>query len=74
MVMWLFLAKKNRKTSLAVEIIKLVNKKRGRRNRRLAKIDATALNKRGFRNSLNKLLGSDLIVENSRKAWCNDFK
>lgn len=47
---------KTGKTSLAVEIIKLVNKKRGRRNRRLAKIDATALNKRGFRNSLNKYL------------------
>lgn len=58
---------KTGKTSLAVEIIKLVNKKRGRRNRRLAKIDATALNKRGFRNSLNKLLGSDLIVENAEK-------
>ena len=58
---------KTGKTSLAVEIIKLVNKKRGRRNRRLAKIDATALNKRGFRNLLNKLLGSDLIVENAEK-------
>ena len=58
---------KTGKSSLAVEIIKLVNKKRGRRNRRLAKIDATALNKRGFRNSLNKLLGSDLIVENAEK-------
>ena len=58
---------KTGKTSLAVEIIKLDNKKRGRRNRRLAKIDATALNKRGFRNSLNKLLGSDLIVENAEK-------
>ena len=58
---------KTGKTSLAVEIIKLVNKKRGRRNRRLAKIDATALNKRGFRNSLNKLLGSDLIIENAEK-------
>lgn len=58
---------KTGKTSLAVEIIKLVNKKRGRRSRRLAKIDATALNKRGFRNSLNKLLGSDLIVENAEK-------
>ena len=58
---------KTGKTSLAVEIIKLVNKKRGRRNRRLAKIDATALNKRGFRTSLNKLLGSDLIVENAEK-------
>ena len=58
---------KTGKTSLAVEIIKLVNKKGGRRFRRLAKIDATALIKRGFRNSLNKLLGSDLIVENAEK-------
>lgn len=56
---------KTGKTTLAIEIIKLVNKKRGRRNRRLAKVDANALNKRGFRNALNKLLGSDLIIENA---------
>lgn len=55
---------KTGKTTLAIELIKLVNKKRGR-SRRLAKVDATALNKRGFRNSLNKLLGSDLIIENA---------
>lgn len=57
--------KETGKTTLAIEIIKLVNRKRGRLNRRLAKIDAAALNRRGFRNSLNKLLGSDLIIENA---------
>ena len=56
---------KTGKTTLAIETIKLVNKKRGRRNRKLAKVDAAALNRRGFRNSLNKLLGSDLIIENA---------
>lgn len=54
------------KTTLAIELIKLVNKKRGRRNRKLAKIDAKALNRRGMRNSLNKLLGCDLIIENAQ--------
>lgn len=56
---------KTGKTTLAIETIKLVNKKRGRRNRKLVKVDAGALNRRGFRNSLNKLLGSDLIIENA---------
>lgn len=56
---------KTGKTTLAIETIKLVNKKRGRRNRKLAKVDASALKRRGFRNSLNKLLGSDLIIENA---------
>ena len=56
---------KTGKTTLAVEIIKLVNKKRGRRDRKLAKIDASALNRRGFRNSLNRLMGSDLIIDNA---------
>lgn len=56
---------KTGKTTLAIETIKLVNRKRGRRNRKLAKVDAAALNRRGFRNSLNKLLGSDLIIENA---------
>lgn len=54
------------KTTLAIEIIKLVNKKRGRRDRKLAKIDAEVLNRRGFRKPLNKLLGSDLIIENAQ--------
>lgn len=57
---------KTGKTTLAIEMIKLVNRKRGRRGRRLAKVDAQALNRRGFRNSLNKLLGSDLVIENAQ--------
>lgn len=56
---------KTGKTTLAIELIKLVNKKRGRRNRRLAKVDAAALNRKGFRYALNKLIGSDLIIENA---------
>ena len=58
-------SEKTGKTTLAIEIIKLVNSKRGRRNRKLAKVSAAALNRRGFRNALNKLLGSDLIIENA---------
>ena len=60
-------SEKTGKTTLAIEIIKLVNKKRGRRNRKLAKIDAVALNRKGFRTVLSKLLGSDLIIENADK-------
>lgn len=60
-------SEKTGKTTLAIEIIKLVNKKRGRRNRKLAKIDGVALNRKGFRTVLSKLLGSDLIIENADK-------
>lgn len=56
---------KTGKTTLAIEMIKLVNRKRGRRNRRLAKVDASALNRKGFRYAVTKLVGSDLIVENA---------
>lgn len=56
---------KTGKTTLAIELIKLVNKKRGRRGRRLAKVDGVALNGRSFRKSLNRLIGSDLIIENA---------
>ncbi len=59
--------KKTGKTTLAIELIKLVNAKRGRRNRKLAKVNAVALNKRGFRNSLNKLIGCDLVVEHAHE-------
>lgn len=56
---------KTGKTTLAIELVKLVNRKRGRRNRRLAKVDAGALNRKGFRYAITKLVGSDLIVENA---------
>lgn len=58
---------KTGKTTLAIEMIKLVNRKRGRRNRRLAKVDAGALNRKGFRYAITKLVGSDLIVENAEQ-------
>ena len=58
-------SEKTGKTTLAIEIVKLVNNKRGRRNRKLAKVNAAALNRRGFKNALNKLLGSDVIIENA---------
>ena len=58
---------KTGKTTLAVEMIKLVNRKRGRRNRKLAKVDANVLNKKGFRYALTKLVGCDLIVENAEQ-------
>ena len=54
---------KSGKTTLAVDIIKMVNAKRGRTGRRIAKVNAEVLNRRGFTAALNKLMGSDLIVE-----------
>lgn len=54
---------KSGKTTLAIDIIKMVNAKRGRIGRRIAKVNAEVLNRRGFTAALNKLMGSDLIVE-----------
>ena len=54
---------KSGKTTLAIDIIKMVNAKRGRAGRRIAKVNAEVLNRRGFTSALNKLMGSDLIVE-----------
>ena len=54
---------KSGKTTLAIDIIKMVNAKRGRAGRRIAKVTAEVLNRRGFTAALNKLMGSDLIVE-----------
>ena len=54
---------KSGKTTLAIDIIKMVNAKRGRAGRRIAKVNAEVLNRRGFTAALNKLVGSDLIVE-----------
>lgn len=54
---------KSGKTTLAIDIIKMVNAKRGRTGRRIAKVNAEVLNRRGFTAALNKLMGSDLIVE-----------
>lgn len=60
-------AGKSGKSNLAIEIIKLVNRKRGRRGRKLAKINGEAVNRKGFKTLLNKLMGSDLIIENAHE-------
>ncbi|MCR5837632.1 MAG: hypothetical protein K6G88_14125 [Lachnospiraceae bacterium] len=67
---------KSGKTTMAIELIKLVNRKRGRHGRRIAKVDASVLNTRGIRSSMKKLVGSDLIVENAqhlRKSVLTEF-
>ena len=57
---------KTGKTTMAIEIIKLVNKKSERRNRKVAKISAETLNKKSFTKVLAKIQGCDLIVENAQ--------
>ena len=57
---------KTGKTTMAIEIIKLVNKKSDRRNRKVAKISADTLNKKSFTKVLAKIQGCDLIVENAQ--------
>lgn len=54
---------KSGRTSLAVNLIKLVNRKRGRRGRKIAKVRGAALNNKGLEPVLPKLLGADLIIE-----------
>lgn len=67
---------KSGKTTMAIELIKLINKKRERVGRRIAKVDSSVLNTRGIRSSMKKLVGSDLIVENAhhlRKTVLAEF-
>ena len=53
------------KTTMAIEIIKLVNKKRGRLNRRIAKIDSITFNSKDFGEVAKKLRRCDLIIEDA---------
>lgn len=55
------------KTTMAIEILKIVNKKRRRVNRKIAKIDAEVLNKKSFAKAFKKLIGNDLIIENAHR-------
>ena len=57
---------KTGKTTMAIEIIKLINKKSDRRNRKIAKISASTLNRKSFTSVLGKIKGHDLIVENAQ--------
>ena len=56
---------KTGKTTMAIEIIKLVNKKRGRLDRRVAKIDAISFNSKSFDKVARKLKSCDLIIEDA---------
>ena len=58
---------KTGKTTMAIEIIKLINKKSERRNRKIAKISASTLNRKGFISVLGKIKGCDLIIENGHE-------
>ena len=54
---------KSGKTTLGLDLIKAANRGRGRNGRRVAKIKATALNKRGVSTVMAQILGADLIIE-----------
>ena len=57
---------KSGKTKLAIELIKLINKKLGIKGRRLAKISAKKLNHKGIEETFKKLVGCDLIIEGAQ--------
>lgn len=54
---------KTGKTTLAIEVIKAINRQIDRKGRKVAKINATVLNSRGLIDSMGKLKGADLIIE-----------
>lgn len=54
---------KSGKTTLALSIIKAANKGRGRTKRKVAKVKASALNKKGISAVMSQILGTDLIIE-----------
>ena len=56
---------KSGKTTLAADIIKVANKERGRKGRKIAKISSMSINKKGLQSVMPKLLGCDLIIENA---------
>ena len=56
---------KSGKTTLAIDILKTVNKRRERIGRKIAKVNAQVFNKKGISQYMQKLIGSDLIIENA---------
>lgn len=57
--------KKSGKTTIAMELIKMVNKERGRKGRKVAKVNGNIINKRGILTAMPRLIGSDLIIEDA---------
>lgn len=56
---------KSGKTSLALEMFKVINTERGKTGRKAAKINSSAINRRGLQVSMPKLLGMDLIISDA---------
>jgi len=54
---------KSGKTSLIIDIIKVVNRERNRTGRKVAKIKGESLNRKGMAATMPKLFGADLIIE-----------
>ncbi len=66
---------KSGKTTLATNIIKVANRERGRKGRKIARVNGNILNKKGILRAMPRLIGSDLIIENAgainRTTWVN---
>lgn len=54
---------KSGKTSLIIDIIKVINRERNRTGRKVAKIKGESLNRKGMEATMPKLFGADLIIE-----------
>lgn len=59
------------KTTLGLSIIKAANRGRQRSGRKVAKVKATALNKRGVSTAMMQILGTDLIIEQAGNLMPN---
>lgn len=59
------------KTTLGLSIIKAANKGRNRSGRRVAKVKASVLNKRGVALAMTQILGTDLIIEQAGNMMPN---
>lgn len=56
---------KSGKTTLAVALIKAMNRLNGRKGRKVAKISGDRLNNKGIKESISRLAGADLIIEHA---------
>ena len=56
---------KSGKTTLAVSLIKTMNRLNGRKGRKIAKISGDRLNNKGIKESISRLVGADLIIEHA---------
>lgn len=54
---------KTGKTTLAVQLMKELNKANNRRGRKIAKISGDRLNNKGIQDSISRLIGADLLIE-----------